>query len=136
MSAIKSKKEFSPYIPSNSQVAEFTIKSIALGALFGFLILSPRSFPLLFKDMIQMEKRDRNLALGASLLGTFVSLSLYLKALKTAHVASLTAIAITLPVWVSLIEHIQKKEWPNRYLWTAFTLFVIGFALMNFSLDF
>lgn len=37
MSAIKSKKEFSPYIPSNSQVAEFTIKSIALGALFGII---------------------------------------------------------------------------------------------------
>ena len=108
----------------------------ALGALIGFFILSPKSYSKLARDVVNMVPKERRLALGASFLGTFVSLSLYLKALKTAHIASLSAISITLPVWVSLIEHIRQKEWPNRYLWTAFFLFLIGFVLMNFPLDF
>ncbi len=108
----------------------------AAGALLGFFIIKPKSFVVLTHHLVHMKSRDRNLAIGASILGTFVSLSLYLKALKTAHVATLTAISITLPIWVSLIEHVRKKEWPNRYLWTAFLLFLIGFASMNFPLDF
>ena len=108
----------------------------AAGALLGFFIIKPKSFAVLTHHLVHMKSRDRNLAIGASILGTFVSLSLYLKALKTAHVATLTAISITLPIWVSLIEHVRKKEWPNRYLWTAFLLFLIGFASMNFPLDF
>ncbi len=103
----------------------------ALGALIGFFLLNPKSYSRLYKDVVQMEKPDRMLALGASFLGTFISLSLYLRALKTAHVATLTAISITLPVWVSLIEHVKLKVWPNHYLWFAFFLFILGFTFMN-----
>ncbi len=108
----------------------------AAGALLGFFIIKPKSFVTLTHHLVHMNPRERNLAIGASFIGTFVSLSLYLKALKTAHVATLVAISITLPIWASLIEHIRKKEWPNRYLWTAFLLFLIGFVSMNFPLDF
>ena len=117
---------------SNAALGSFQVNATrALGALIGFFLLSPGSYFALFKDVHKMQARERTLALGSSFLGTFVSLSLYLRALKTAHVATLTAISITLPIWVSLIEHIQLRVWPNRYLWFAFTLFLIGFTLMN-----
>ncbi|MEJ7780512.1 MAG: OPT/YSL family transporter [Daejeonella sp.] len=37
MSEIKTQKEFKPYIASNSKVAEFTVKSVLLGAIFGVI---------------------------------------------------------------------------------------------------
>ncbi len=37
MSEVKTEKEFKPYIPASSKVAEFTVKSILLGALFGII---------------------------------------------------------------------------------------------------
>jgi drug/metabolite transporter (DMT)-like permease len=102
----------------------------AVGALIGFFILRPHSFTALVRHLKIMSSHERNLALGASFLGTFISLSLYLRALKTAHVATLTAISITGPVWVSCIEHVRDRSWPNRYLWLALVLFLSGFALM------
>jgi drug/metabolite transporter (DMT)-like permease len=103
----------------------------ALGAFIGFLVVRPVFLRDLMGDLQSLNPRDRFHALGACFLGTFLSLSFYLAALKTAHVATLTAISITSPVWVSLIEHIRKREWPNRYLWTAFGLFLSGFILMQ-----
>jgi drug/metabolite transporter (DMT)-like permease len=69
----------------------------------------------------------------ACIFGTFLSLTFYLSALKTAHIATLTAISITSPVWVSLIEHVHLKSWPSRYLWSAFALFLVGFVLMQWQ---
>ncbi len=103
----------------------------AIGALAGFLFMSPKFPLLLVRDLKNLAPRGRWIALGACVMGTFLSLSLYLSALKTAHVATLTAISITSPVWVSLIEHARAREWPNRYLWTAFALFLCGFILMQ-----
>lgn len=37
MSEIRTEKEFKPYVPAESKVAEFTIKSILLGAIFGII---------------------------------------------------------------------------------------------------
>lgn len=37
MSELKTRDEFQSYIPANSKVAEFTIKSVLLGALFGII---------------------------------------------------------------------------------------------------
>ena len=116
-------------------LGSFEANSIrAIGAIIGFLALRPASYSKLWKDLNTMPVKTRRLALGSCFLGTFISLSLYLQALKTAHVATLTAIAITGPVWVSLIEHIRDRTWPNRYLWIAFLFFLAGFAWMAFGL--
>ncbi|HEY1009303.1 MAG TPA: OPT/YSL family transporter, partial [Daejeonella sp.] len=37
MSETQTQKEFKPYIPANSKVAEFTVKSVLLGAIFGII---------------------------------------------------------------------------------------------------
>jgi hypothetical protein len=44
--------------------------------------------------------------------------------------ASLTAVAITGPVWVSILECFWERKLPNRYLSAAFALFVLGFYFM------
>jgi hypothetical protein len=45
-------------------------------------------------------------------------------------VGTLTAISITGPVWVAMLESIYYKRWPNRYLVSAFIFFLMGFYLM------
>lgn len=106
----------------------------AVGAVVIFILIKPNSLHLIFQDLKKLASSERTQAIGASLLGTFVSLSFYLHALKTAHVASLTAISITGPIWVSFIEHARERKWPNRYLWIAFAFFILGFAFMTIGL--
>lgn len=103
----------------------------AIGALIGFFILSPLFLKEISGDLIKMRPRDRNQVLIACVFGTFLSLTLYLSALKSAHMATLTAVSITSPVWVSLIEHVQIRTWPSRFLWGAFAMFLAGFWLMQ-----
>jgi drug/metabolite transporter (DMT)-like permease len=103
----------------------------AFGALIGFLALSPLFLKHISNDLLKLRSRDRNQILLACVFGTFLSLTFYLTALKTAHVATLTAISITSPVWVSLVEHVQSRSWPHRYLWVAFGMFLTGFWLMQ-----
>ncbi len=102
-----------------------------LGALAGFLILNPRSFTALKVGFIGLTPRKRTLAVFACFFGTFVSLTMYLNAIKLANVAVLTSITVTGPVWVSLIEHILERKLPSRYLIGAMTLFLVGFFFIR-----
>jgi drug/metabolite transporter (DMT)-like permease len=101
-----------------------------VGALIGFLLISPGSYLRVVKDVWDLRKREITLLLGASLCGCFLSLTMYLAALKYAHVGTLTAIAITGPVWVSLLECLYHRRLPNLYLMAAFLFFLTGFYLM------
>lgn len=101
-----------------------------LGGIIGFLLISPKSYWLVTKDMIALKKREISLIIGASLCGCFFSLALYLAALKYAHVGTLTAISITGPVWVAMLESIYHRRPPNLYLVGAFVFFLTGFYLM------
>ncbi len=103
----------------------------ALGAVLGFVVLSPLAFRTQLNDLKRLERKDSIEILSSCVLGTVISLTLYLTALKTAHVATLTAIAITGPVWVSILEHFKSKTLPNRHLVIAFGFFFVGFALLT-----
>lgn len=100
------------------------------GALVGFLLISPKLFIQFPKDIWNFNARDKVIIIGASVGGCFLSLTLYLAALKYAHVGTLSAIAITGPVWVAMLESIYYKRLPNRYLMGAFVFFLMGFYLM------
>jgi drug/metabolite transporter (DMT)-like permease len=101
-----------------------------LGALIGFVLISRGSYKIIAKDIWALRKREISLIFGASICGCFLSLTLYLAALKFAHVGTLTAIGITGPVWVSLLESLYHKRLPNFYLLGAFLFFLMGFYLM------
>lgn len=101
-----------------------------VGALVGFLMISPKSYLTLPKDVWSLRKREITLLLGAAVGGCFFSLTLYLAAVKYAHVGTLTAISITGPVWVSLLECLYHRRLPNKFLVGAFVFFLTGFYLM------
>lgn len=101
-----------------------------IGALVGFLLISPKSYLLVARDFATLRKREMSLVLGAAICGCFLSLTMYLAALKYAHVGTLTAIAITGPIWVSLLECLYHRRLPNMYLMVAFSFFLAGFYLM------
>lgn len=100
------------------------------GALAGFLMINPRSYLKVASDVWAMRKREISLLAGASFCGCFLSLTLYLAAVKYAHVGTLTAISITGPVWVSLLESLYHRKMPGLYLIVAFMFFLTGFYLM------
>lgn len=115
----------------NTGLETFQVNVIrCVGALAGFLLISPKSYVLVAKDVWALRKREISLLLGASFCGCFLSLTLYLAALKHAHVGTLTAIAITGPVWVSMLECLYHRRLPNLYLTGAFIFFLTGFYLM------
>jgi drug/metabolite transporter (DMT)-like permease len=116
---------------SNVELQTFQVNVIrCIGALAGFLMISPKSYITVAKDMIALRKREISLVLGSAICGCFISLTMYLAALKYAHVGTLTAIAITGPVWVSLLECLYHRRLPNLYLVVAFCFFLTGFYLM------
>lgn len=115
----------------NSGLETFQVNVIrCAGALFGFFLISPKSYLTVAKDVWGLRKREISLLLGSAICGCFLSLALYLAALKYAHVGTLTAIAITGPVWVSLLECLYHKRLPNIFLLGAFAFFITGFYLM------
>lgn len=115
----------------NAGLETFQVNVIrCIGALVGFFLISPKSYVTVAVDVWNLRKREISLLLGSAICGCFVSLTLYLAALKYAHVGTLTAIAITGPVWVSMLECLYHKRLPNFYLVGAFFFFLAGFYLM------
>lgn len=115
----------------NPDLETFQVNVIrCIGAVIGFILIAPKSYPVVFKDVLNLSKRDLTMLIGASIAGTFLSLTLYLTALKYAHVGTLTAISITGPVWVAILESIYFRRLPSRYLVMAFCFFLTGFYLM------
>lgn len=101
-----------------------------VGALVGFFLISPKSYLALPREIWSLRKREMTLLFGSAIGGCFLSLTLYLAAVKYAHVGTLTAIAITGPVWVSLLECLYYRRLPNKFLVGAFVFFMAGFYLM------
>src|SRR5690606_5140342 len=101
-----------------------------LGAMTGFILIRPKGYADFFKSTLTLKTREKLLLIGACICGTFISLSLYLTAVKHAHLGTLTSISITGPVWVSIIECIYYKKLPNFYLIAAFIFFLSGFYFM------
>jgi drug/metabolite transporter (DMT)-like permease len=117
--------EFSPELQS------FQANFIrCLGAIIGFILINPKSYLQVSKDIIALNKKEKLLVLGAAFGGCFVSLSMYLTALKYAHVGTLTSISITGPVWVAILESLYHRRLPSPYLLGAFAFFSTGLYLM------
>lgn len=97
-----------------------------IGALFSYYLISlykPFNFFAGFKEL---ELKSRGLVLIGALFGTFLSLALYLEAIKTAHLASISAISVTSVIFTSLFESILDKKLPSKFLIIAFGFFACG----------
>lgn len=97
-----------------------------LGAVFSFVFIRYKYSIDYFKFNRQLNRNEWLILIIGSLLGTFVSLGFYLKAVQTGHLASISGIAITGSLFSSMIECIRSKKWPSFHLVFAFGLFLIG----------
>ena len=104
-----------------------------IGALFAYMIISryrPFDFRANFKSL---SWNSRYMVTLGAIFGTFLSLAFYLEAIKTAHLATLSGIAITSVIFTSLFESILEKKLPSKYLLGAFVFFIIGMKFILFS---
>lgn len=81
----------------------------------------------LFKNL---SVADRYGVTFGSFIGTFVSLSLFLTALKYAHLASLSAISITSAIFSFLMECLWLRKWPSAYTYSALVSFLLGMFIL------
>lgn len=97
-----------------------------LGAVVFFLLLSlirPFGF---FAKLKKMTWRSRGYVSLGAVLGTFLSLGFFLKAVQTGHLASVSGVAITGTLFSSAFECMWQKKWPSKTLWLALVLFLVG----------
>ncbi|MES2857158.1 MAG: DMT family transporter [Bdellovibrionota bacterium] len=100
------------------------------GAVLGFILIATVK-PIGFIEGFQRwPVKTRALLVVASLGGTFISLSLYLTAIKIGHLASISGIAITGPIFATALESIYHKRAPSKYLMVAFAFFAAGFYVL------
>lgn len=78
----------------------------------------------------KLNLRGKQLAFVAAALGTFISLFLYLTAVKIGHLASISALGVIGPILTSAMECVYYKKAPSKYLMTAMALFLGGFSLL------
>jgi drug/metabolite transporter (DMT)-like permease len=103
------------------------------GALAAYFIIS-FFFPIQFKQRFFSLSHSSKLMVSiGALFGTFISLALYLEAIKTAHLASISAIAITSVMFSSIFESIWERKLPSKYLWIAFVSFGFGMYFILFN---
>jgi drug/metabolite transporter (DMT)-like permease len=97
-----------------------------LGAIVAYIILS-KKYPFEFMgNLKKLKMKSRFYITVGALLGTYLSLAFYLEAIKSANLASVSAISITGVIFASLFECIWDKRLPSRYLYIAFIFFSVG----------
>jgi drug/metabolite transporter (DMT)-like permease len=104
-----------------------------VGALCCYFLV--RKFrPFSFRQNLKKLNRKSlfYVTLGA-FFGTYLSLACYLQAIKTANLASVTAISITSVIFSASIECIWERKLPTKYLWISLIWFAIGMKLLLFS---
>ncbi len=103
-----------------------------LGAVLGFVLvwnIAPggRKFWAPFRGLPKISKRT---VIGASLMGTFLSLLVYQFALKLGPMSLVSSVAVTGPLFAAFLEHIVRRKWPTTAMWGATALFLLGFSLL------
>ena len=101
-----------------------------MGAVAGFIVfawIKPFNFIEGFKSL---QPKGKFWVVLASLAGTFLSLLMYLGAIKYGELATVSAIAITGPLFATFLEHVVHKKRPSIYLWWSLVFFVSGFTLL------
>jgi len=68
--------------------------------------------------------------IGASLVGTLLSLYFYLAALKIGHLATIGALGVVAPVLAAVFECTVERKWPSRSHLLAFAWLAAGLSVL------
>lgn len=101
-----------------------------LGALAVFAVFSFFRPIGIVKHFRTLKPRDKALALSAPLAGTFLSLALYLFAVKNGHLASVSAIVLSGPVLAATLESAIQRKPPSRYVLGGLLCLFIGMGIV------
>lgn len=109
----------------------FTANAVrAVGAVLPLLIIQRFKGEKVFRSFGGLDWRDRSLVVFAAFMGTFLSLSCWLTALKIGHIGSLAGVGSFNPVAASLWEWLLLRKRPTPYLLLAMALFLTGFFVL------
>jgi drug/metabolite transporter (DMT)-like permease len=108
------------------------LRGLAACSVFAVWSLFNRELKILPQWKAQ-SRQDKLYIFLSAFAGTFLSLSFYLMAIKTGHLASISAIAGTAPLFASSIDFIRGRSKPNIYFWFGLCFFLIGFAILILS---
>jgi drug/metabolite transporter (DMT)-like permease len=119
----------------NPDISVFLVNAVRSGAaFFGFFAISwiPHMKLNLVASYKTLNSKDKKLVLFAGFLGTFLSLSFYLKAVQIGNLATISAIAGTSPLFATLFEIYRGRKKLTRYLVLAVLSFLIGVGILIF----
>lgn len=112
----------------------FTANSIrCVGSVLPLLVMAQLSREKVFSSFRRLRWPDRSLVVFASFMGSFLSLSLWLTALKIGHIGGLAGVGSFNPISASLWEWALLRKRPSVYLIVALLLFLSGFFLLLHS---
>lgn len=104
-----------------------------VGSCVGFFIIS-RFYKIdLIRKFKRLSTRAQVLVSAGGLLGTFVSLWMYLTAISVGHLATVSAIVGTGPLFAAGFEHLYARKKPSVFFMIALGLFGIGFAFVLYG---
>jgi drug/metabolite transporter (DMT)-like permease len=88
--------------------------------------------PLFWDRWKTLGFKLKALALVGAVFGTYLSLTLWLKAVSIGHLATITAIAgSSSPLLSNAMECVLEKRTPSLALWAAVVFFLIGFSSLT-----
>ncbi len=102
------------------------------GAIVFFVLFGPFLKVRLMAQLNKLNLKEKGLAVLAAIMGAYLSLMLYLTALRIGHLASLSAIGVFGPLFSTTLECIIDRRWPSTYLWLSLVSFLFGFSLILF----
>tara|TARA_Y100000768_G_C23987521_1_gene689869 strand:- start:749 stop:1624 length:876 start_codon:yes stop_codon:yes gene_type:complete len=104
-----------------------------LGALCCYALLN-RFYPMRFvANFREMRLKSKLMVSLGAIFGTYLSLGLYLEAVKTANLAIISSISITSVLFSSVFESLWNKEWPSKYLYLGLSFFGVGIWFVMFA---
>ncbi len=105
-----------------------------VGAMFGFLLLD-RFYKRIHlqKEFVKLNFKQRIQVTVFGIMGTFVSLQLYLTAVSMGHLSVVSSVAGTGPLFTQIFESFYDKKWPHPLWFAAFLCMIGGFWCFGFS---
>jgi drug/metabolite transporter (DMT)-like permease len=112
----------------------FTANAIrCVGSVIPLLLWGFLRKERVFFRLVELRWPDRSLVVFSSFMGSFLSLSCWLTALKIGHIGGLAGVGSFNPIAASLWEWALLRKRPSAYLLVALTLFLSGFFLLLHS---
>lgn len=102
----------------------------AVGAVVLFSLLQIRTKERAYTVFWKMRRNEFLLITFTAFMGTFLSLYLWLTALKIGHIGGLAGVGSFNPVAASIWEWVLLRKKPTKYLVFALSLFLVGFYFL------